>query len=449
MEAAVQAAVAAAEAAMAAEGGGANGSPNGHAHPPPTIPPQPPATPATPLPSHSHATRASPPQRLSELGDTDADVALRVLRPCAHELHSTLGLRPVARATAPWGRGKAGVVVSSLAYALQHAPPGQSDLVGAILFEAGAASALFHLLAAARVAGDDAGREGCLWCIASLAHLCGGRALRLADYPDHETGLFSALTPPPSAATSTSTNAAGSAPTGVPAAATAAAGAPASGAPSPATASVLLALAALRAAAADPLTVRRVARQLKRVQELFRSDVTDVALLACAVVANVEQYSHARLWYARSHAEATQLLDAPAPPPPPPLVLYSQAPVPPALLVDMGATAHAAAGAAAGAASSDVSDGGVLSVPQLACQLHPWILPALRRSAVLRLAATLLAAWQRGTHDAVLLYLLEASLVPRRLGFVLSRDFANDDHAGYAHCCKPLRDATRHATAPP
>ena len=355
----------------------------------------PPPTPATPLPPPSPPPRATPTPPATTAA---ADAALDTLRSCARELHEALGLKPVARATAPWGIGKAGVVVSSLAYALQHAPPERADLVGAILYEAAATSAIFDLLEQARYANDDAGIEGALWCLASLSHLCGGRTLFGGLHASHhEQLLFDTLN---TAATPQS--------------------APA----------ILLALAALRAAAADPLSVRRVARQLKRVQELFRSDNNEIALLACAVVANVEQYSHARLWYARSHSEAAQLLDAPAPPPPPPLVLYSQAPITPALLCDMAE------------ANLLNTDNSVLSVPQLACQLHPWIQPSLRRSAVLKLASTLLAAWQRGTHDAVLLYLLEASLVPRRLGFVLSRDFANDDPARYALLLYPYRPST-------
>ena len=124
-------------------------------------------------------------------------------------------------------------------------------------YEASAAAAIFTLLEHARNTHDDAGVEGAIWCLASLSHLCGGRSLRL-HAPHHEQLLFDTL------------NAAATPQT---------------------TPSILLALSALRAAAADPLSVRRVARQLKRVQELFRSDNNDVALLACAVVANVEQYS--------------------------------------------------------------------------------------------------------------------------------------------------------------
>ena len=93
---------------------------------------------------------------------------------------------------------------------------------------------LFYLLeqSRSRDAKDGAACEGALWCLAALAHLVGGRALLLARYPSHETSLFDAVR--------------GKRPFG----------------PN----CVALALSALRSAAADPLSVRRIARQLKRVQ---------------------------------------------------------------------------------------------------------------------------------------------------------------------------------------
>lgn len=355
--------------------------------------------------------------------------AMEALRGCATDLHTLLELRPVARATACWGRGRLGVVLSSFGYALQHVQrvtdEARSDdgsstaglarrplhmsadrdsrragkavhALAAHAHDAHASACLFTLLRLSCSTADAAGEEGCLWCLASLAHVCGGRAMRLGETPEHEEALVAALS------STSSSNC------------------------------VLFALSALQAAAADPLSVRRVARHLKRVQELFRSENTEIALHACAVVANVEQYSHARLWYARPHTEASRLLDAPAPPPPPPLVLYSQAPAPPTLLSDVVTVGRGGAGGEAGAGAGGDGTPGVLDVPRLACQLHPWVQPSIRRSAVLRLARVLLAAWHRGAHDAVLLYLLDASLVPRRLGFVLSRDLPADDPARHA-----------------
>ena len=80
-----------------------------------------------------------------------------------------------------------------------------------------------------------------------------------------------------------------------------------------------------------------------------------------------------------------------------------QVPVPPALLVDMGATEQTTRsaleghGVAAGgepgmggvsmaAGGPPLDETGILHIPQLACQLHPSIMPSVRRSAVLRLA---------------------------------------------------------------
>ena len=86
-------------------------------------------------------------------------------------------------------------------------------------------------------------------------------------------------------------------------------------------------------------------------------------------------------------------------------------------------------------------------MPRLACQLHPWTPPPVRRAAATGLASLLLGAWQAGRHDPnhhpnpnpnpilnpnpnpnpnqagrhdpVLLFLLEASLAARRLAFAL------------------------------
>jgi hypothetical protein len=52
--------------------------------------------------------------------ETEAASVLAV-RACAKELHTAFGLRPLARATAPWGAAKLGVDLSSLGFALQHA----------------------------------------------------------------------------------------------------------------------------------------------------------------------------------------------------------------------------------------------------------------------------------------------------------------------------------------
>ena len=50
---------------------------------------------------------------------SDEATTLSRLRECANEMHELLRIRPVARSTAPWGRAKRGVVLSSLAFALQ------------------------------------------------------------------------------------------------------------------------------------------------------------------------------------------------------------------------------------------------------------------------------------------------------------------------------------------
>jgi len=360
-------------------------------------------------PDHAHhGASAEGPSAVAGAGaeaETEAASVLAV-RACAKELHTAFGLRPLARATAPWGAAKLGVALSSLGFALQHAQQhgsaAQISLLAALAHEYELAARLFGLLGACEARQDTCGTNGTLWCLAELAHCCGGRVLRLPSHPEHEAKLFEALH-------------------------------------HPATPCVLLALACLRAAAADPLSVRRVARELRMVQQLFKSDSCEIALLACAVVANVESYSHARLWYSRAHTEAAKLLDTAAPAAPFPLALYSAAPRPPPILADLAPTEsltelplpqsptptpREAADAAVEAA--------VRAVPRLACQLHPWIAASVRRSAVLRLAATLHSAWLRGSHDPLLLYLMEASLLARRLVFALERELDADEPARHA-----------------
>ena len=105
--------------------------------------------------------------------------------------------------------------------------------------------------------------------------------------------------------------------------------------------------------------------------------------------------------------------------------------------------------APAGLQPADPSDPAIslALVPRLACQLHPWTPPPVRRAAATGLASLLLGAWQvgrhdpnhhpnpnpspilnpkpnpnpnqAGRHDPVLLFLLEASLAARRLAFAL------------------------------
>ena len=362
-------------------------------------------------PYHAHhgASTEGPSAVAVAVAEAEAASVLAV-RACAKELHTAFGLRPLARATAPWGAAKLGVALSSLGFALQHAQQhasaAQLSLLAALAHEYELAARLFELLGACEARQDTCGANGTLWCLAALAHSCGGRVLRLPSHPEHEAKLFEALH-------------------------------------HPATPCVLLALACLRAAAADPLSVRRVARELRMVQQLFKSASSEIALLACSVVANVESYSHARLWYSRAHSEAAKLLDTAAPAVPFPLVLYSAAPHAPPILADLAPseaptealtelslpqtptpTPREAADAAAEAA--------VRAVPRLACQLHPWIAASVRRSAVLRLAATLHSAWLRGTHDPLLLYLMEASLLARRLVFALERELDADEPARHA-----------------
>jgi len=89
-----------------------------------------------------------------------------------------LSLQPVARATAAWGKGKLGVTLSALGSLLQRAPPEAWWRLACGLHELGAAAQLLLLLAAARRNGDASGCEGVLWCIAAIAHACGGRMVR-------------------------------------------------------------------------------------------------------------------------------------------------------------------------------------------------------------------------------------------------------------------------------
>jgi acyl-CoA-binding protein len=439
IEAAVEAAAEAAEAAAAAAdaaaadanghacrcNGGSSAQDAGASSPPATAPQTPPLQSGSELRLDPGLTFGRPSQTPSQAPlPAWAIEALQGIRAVADELHQLLRLKKLARATAPWGAGKFGVVLSSLGSALQHARQSRhGHAVAALAHDAGVVHKLFPLLRTARVFADHAGLEGCLWCLAALAHLCGGRILRLSHHPEHEDLLFESLS-------------------------------------DPSTPVVLLALSSLRAAAADPLSVRRVARHLKLVHEKLRSADADVVKLACAVIANVEQYSHARLWYAKSHSEAAQLLEAPMPPPPPPLVLYSQPPTPPASILSPGRDNVADqdfVDCDADAVGDDADDchgsdeplhADVLCVPRLACQLHPWVSPALRRAACVRLASALMGAWHRGKHDAVLLYLLEASLVPRRLGFALSREMPSDDPLRCVACASTDRIARARAHRP-
>lgn len=159
-----------------------------------------------------------------------------------------------------------------------------------------------------------------------------------------------------------------------------------------------------------------------------------------------------RLWYARAETGgAITALSPPPPPPAPPAVLYSQAVEPPeeldrALSLSHlpgggGSTAGGVPASRAGAvpgrnaatASSPAGSslnldgpcGSVLQsdevrrIPMLTCALHPWVRPAVRATAAVRLAGILLHAWRRGVHDEILLYLLESSLAARRLAFAL------------------------------
>ena len=232
---------------------------------------------------------------------------------------------------------------------------------------------------------DVAAAGGALYCVAAAAARCGGRLLGLGRHPEREVLLFDTLAPTAPAAHR------------------------------------LNALAALRACAADPLSVRRVARRLNAVQQRLRSDDEAEVRLACATIANVELYSHARQWFGRPQREAARALLAPPPPPPPPLVLCAEAPPPPDL--DGADAADADDRANNGAQTSDEA---AAAVPLLACELHPWVGQRRRRAAALTLSRLLLASWRRGAHEAGLLYVIDASLVARRLAFALAA-FGTDE----------------------
>ena len=65
-------------------------------------------------------------------------------------------------------------------------------------------------------------------------------------------------------------------------------------------------------------------------------------------------------------------------------------------------------------------------MPLLACELHRWVGQRRRRAAALTLSRLLLASWRRGAHEAGLLYVIDASLVARRLAFALAA-FGTDE----------------------
>ena len=315
-----------------------------------------------------------------------AAVAVAALRGCGAALYTATGLQPVARVTSAWGAKQVGVVLSSIGSALHRAPHTAAWRVAAALHCHGAVPSLLAVLSAARAAGDATARAGAIYCLAAVAHRAGGRMLRAA--------------PPPAANGAASNGAVGA--DAIETLLDLLSRRVDEGAAGEVVGDRLNALAALQCAAADPLTVRRVARRLEVVQASLRNEAE--AALACAVIANVEGFSFRRWWYARPQREAALALLAPPPPPPPPLVCYSQAPVAPA-----------------GLQPADLSDPALslALVPQLSCQLHPWTPPAVRRAAAAGLASLLLGAWHAGSHDPVLLFLLEASLAARRLAFAL------------------------------
>jgi hypothetical protein len=183
--------------------------------------------------------------------------ALSALRVMSQELQLRLGLTPIARATAAWGALKAGVTLSAIGSILHCIPPGTEWVAAGVLYSGDAAGRLVAVHAAARADGDIRAAEASLWCLASLAHVCGGRAIGL-HLPAHSSLLLGSLGPNSSQAER------------------------------------LCALAALRCAAADVRTVRLVAKHVGLIQSRFSSDIEEEAMLACATVANVEQYSHAR-----------------------------------------------------------------------------------------------------------------------------------------------------------
>ena len=106
------------------------------------------------------------------------------------------------------------------------------------------------MLSAARAAGDAAARAGAIYCLAAVAHRAGGRMLRAS---------------PPPGASGTASNG----PSGADAIETLLdllSRRVDEGAAAEVEGDRLNALAALQCAAADPLTVRRVARRLEVVQ---------------------------------------------------------------------------------------------------------------------------------------------------------------------------------------
>ena len=158
----------------------------------------------------------------------------------------------MARVTSAWGAKQVGVVLSSIGSALHRAPHERAAAwrVAAALHRHGAVPALLAVLSAARAAGDAAARAGAIYCLAAVAHRAGGRMLRAS---------------PPPGASGTASNG----PSGADAIETLLdllSRRVDEGAAAEVEGDRLNALAALQCAAADPLTVRRVARRLEVVQ---------------------------------------------------------------------------------------------------------------------------------------------------------------------------------------
>jgi len=171
-------------------------------------------------------------------------------------------------------------------------------------------------------------------------------------------------------------------------------------------------------------------------------------MIACVVIANVEQYSYARQWYAKPPGDDSHALLAAPALPPPPLIMYSQAPAPPTLVAAAQPpslhsasnnptsppatppTAAAASPAAPGSGGEELHSSLALSreVPRLSCAMHPWVSSPLRRGAIASLGQALLGAWQRGVHDPVLVFVLEAALTVRRVSFGMQA-FATEEEA--------------------
>jgi len=246
---------------------GGDGAPNGNGacngHHPPTDPPQPPPTDPPQLPPTDPPQPPPPPEGIAPVAaspaadspavaavrDPNGDAqplesrvaaveearALTTLKDGVSGLYRALSLQPVARATAAWGKGKLGVTLSALGSLLQRAPPEAWWRLACGLHELGAAAQLLLLLAAARRNGDASGCEGVLWCIAAIAHACGGRMLKLHCDVPHKALLFDSLLP----------------------------AAPRN--------QRLFALSALRAVSACPLSVRSVSKKIKLVQDILAS----------------------------------------------------------------------------------------------------------------------------------------------------------------------------------